>query len=291
MSDHRVTPSPAGTHITPPARSQAFYRFNGRLALFQKSAADKDHWEQRWLTGDLDEYLRSYRTGKLDEFEDVFRRFLPKQLPILEAGCGKGQLVAALAARGYPIEGLDYAEATVRRIRAAAPDLKVRVGDIYKLDVPDETYGGYISIGLFEHNPDGPQAALRETRRVLHPKGVALISVPYLNSRRSDLLLRATTASGTETADGLSFYQYYFERSEFQKHVELAGLRVVECFPYGVHTGLVRDSAFWQWLGRSRLFVWPLHHRFIRYCAKAPSWLRFKAAHMLMFVCQRNEGT
>ena len=52
-----------------------------------------------------------------------------------------------------------------------------------------------------------------------------------------------------------------------------------------------RDSAFWAWLGRQRFFVWPVHYRFIRWCAKAPSWLRFKAAHMLMFVCQRKEDS
>ena len=274
----------------PPIDEHAFYQLNGRLALFQHSSADKNHWEQRWLKGDLSEYLKAHRSGKLDEFEDLFTRLLPKDLPVLEAGCGKGQLVAALAARGYPVEGLDYAEVTIQRIREAAPDLKVRTGDIYHLDRPDETYGGYISIGLFEHNSEGPQAALRETRRVLHPQGVALISVPYLNRKRARILQRAPIAATTETPDGLSFYQYYFSQAEFQKYIEQAGLSVIECFPYAVHAGIVRGSTFWNWLGRSRLFVWPLHRRFIRWCAHAPSWLRFRSAHMLMFACKRADS-
>jgi SAM-dependent methyltransferase len=264
----------------------AFYKLNGRLALFRSGAADKEHWEQRWAKANLSGLLNAYSSGKLDEFEGVFTRHLPKDLPILEAGCGLGQLVMALSARGYRVEGLDYAQATVKRIQEIAPNLNVRTGDIYRLDVPDKTYGGYISIGLFEHNPEGPQAALRETRRVLHPKGAALISVPYLNRQRASLLKRAPSAGGTETAEGLGFYQYYFSREEFQRHIENAGLSVLECYPYGVHTGLVRDSAFWQRLGRSRLFVWPLQHQFIRWCANAPSWMRFRAAHMLMFACR-----
>jgi len=207
----------------------------------------------------------------------------------LEAGCGNGQLVMALGARGYHVQGLDYAEATIARIREAAPELNVRTGDIFHLDVPAGTYGGYISIGLFEHHPAGPQEALKETRRVLHPKGVALISVPYLNAKRARLLKRVASVPGTQTTDGLNFYQYYFSREEFQGHIERARLKVVECYPYGVYTGLVRDSVLWRWVTQRRLFVWPMHHRFIRWCANAPGWLRFKAAHMLMCVCKPTE--
>jgi len=282
--------SQAITGIVPQMLDHAFYKFNGRLAMFRPGTADKEHWEQRWSKANLSGLLQAYRSGKLDEFERVFTRYLPKDLPVLEAGCGLGQLVMALSVRGYRVEGLDYAQGTIQRIQEAAPQLNVRTGDIYKLDVPDESYGGYISIGLFEHDPAGPQAALRETRRVLHPKGVALISVPYLNRKRARLLERATSAGGTETAEGMGFYQYYFSQEEFQQHIENAGLRVLECYPYGVHTGLVRDSAFWQWLGRRRFFVWPLHLRFIRWCANAPIWLRFRTAHMLMFACQRAES-
>ncbi|HEY3860399.1 MAG TPA: class I SAM-dependent methyltransferase [Verrucomicrobiae bacterium] len=267
----------------------AFYKFNGRLAMFQRSSADKEHWEGRWSKNNVGHILDSYRSGRLDEFEGMFTRHLPKELPVLEAGCGMGQWVMALSARGYRVEGLDYAERAIQRIREHAPELKVRTGDIYKLDAPDETYGGYISIGLFEHNPAGPRAALLETRRVLHSEGVALISVPYLNRRRSRLLERGLSANGS-AADGLAFYQYYFSLAEFQRHIEEAGLTVVECYPYGLHTGLTRDSRFWQRLSKSPLFVWPLQYRFIRWCANAPGWIRFRAAHMLMFACRRADG-
>ena len=287
MSEGSVT---AGVHragVDSRAVDRVFYKLNGRLAMFRRSSADKQHWEERWSKGNLSHLLEAYSSGKLDEFEDIFTRHLPKDLPILEAGCGKGQLVMALSARGYRVQGLDYAEATIRRIREAAPRLNVRTGDIYRLDVPEGTYGGYISIGLFEHDPAGPQAGLKEARRALHPRGVALISVPFLNSRRQRLLKRLATAPGQETPQGLKFYQYYFSEEEFESHAASVGLKVIECFPYGVYTGLVRDSAFWGWVERRGFFAWPVHRRVSRYCANAPGWLRFRAAHMLMFACKR----
>jgi SAM-dependent methyltransferase len=290
-ASRRILPVAApSTVVLPLVVDHAFYNLNGRLAMFRPRAADKENWEQIWSRTELRAFLDGYRSGKLEEFEDIFTRYLPKGLPILEAGCGRGQLVMALSARGYDVQGVDYADSTVARIREVAPQLKVRTGDIYKLDAPDETYGGYISIGLFEHNPEGPHEALKETRRVLHSQGVALISVPYLNSSRSKLLQRATPASGTEIPEGLSFYQYYFSRKEFEAHIKSAGLKVIDCYPYGVYTGLVRDSAFWGWFDRSRSCPWFLHYRFIRWCANAPRWLRFKSAHMLMFACQRTES-
>src|SRR5258708_37363467 len=113
--------------------------------MFGRSSADKDHWEAGWSKANLSRLLASYSSGKLDEFEGIFIRHLPRDRAVLEAGCGNGQLVVALAARGYRMEGLDYAEATVTRIREAAPHLNVRTGDIYRLDVPDGTYGGRAS--------------------------------------------------------------------------------------------------------------------------------------------------
>ena len=73
----------------------------------------------------------------------------------------------ALCRCGYDIEGIDYAQSTVERIRRVAPELRVRCGDIYALPYDDGALGAYISIGLLEHAAQGPAAGLREARRVL----------------------------------------------------------------------------------------------------------------------------
>jgi SAM-dependent methyltransferase len=248
----------------------------------------KEFWEQRWAANRLQDLLNTHRDGRLGEFDEIFTRYLPKDLPILEAGCGLGQLVMALHSRGYHVEGVDYAAQTVARVKNVAPELNIRVGDVYNLDVPDGTYGGYISIGIFEHNPDGPIEGLREARRVLHQNGRALIAVPYLNAQRRKWL-RAVPETERSTLDnGLSFYQFYYSSEEFSHLLRQSGLDVIEIYPYGVYAGLTRDFVLGRWLHARSFFAWRIHRRVTRLCSQAPLWARWRWAHMLMFVCRRS---
>lgn len=264
----------------------ALYKFNNRLAQFRGKGGQREFWEERWSKREIGVVLSSHRTGKLDEFENLFSRHLPRDLPVLEAGCGIGQLVMALNSRGYQMEGVDYAEQTVARIQAAAPELNVRVGDVYSLNVPDGTYGGYISIGIFEHNPDGPLDGLKEVRRVLHPRGIALISVPYLNRERQTWLGQIPVATDQVLSSGLHFYQYYFSRDEFAAFLRKAELRIVEVFPYGTYSGLTRDFGLGRKLHDRNFYHWRLRTGFSRICSRAPMWARYRWAHMIMFACQ-----
>jgi SAM-dependent methyltransferase len=264
-----------------------FCNFRNRLAQFRLEINDQAYWEERWARHRIEEVLPAYGRGKLDEFEEIFTRYLPHDLPILEAGCGLGQFVVALAHRGYRIEGVDYAAQTICRLRMITPELNVRVGDVYQLDVPDGTYGGYISIGVFEHNPDDPLKGLQEARRVLHRHGVAIIAVPYLNPERQKCLRQVPVAEDARLPNGLRFYQYYFSRDEFEGFVAKAGLETIEVFPYSVYSGLTRDFASGRWLHNHSFFYWRLNRQIIRWCQKAPMWIRWKWAHMLMFICKR----
>lgn len=268
---------------------KVYRKFRGRLAQFAHWSKGVKGWEDRWSQRDVSETLESYSSGRLDEFERIFTRHLRKELPIIEAGCGVGQLVMALTARGYPVEGVDYVQSTIDEIRAACSTLNVRVGDIYNLDSFDRTYGGYISIGVLEHNPDGPLQGLREVRRVLHPSGMAFISVPYLNSARAKILKTLPEASDERLPDGKHFYQYYFSRDEFTSMLEQTELQVVEEFPYAVYSGLTRDHPVMAWIQQRGFFTWHIHRMFSNWCRKAPMWARWRWAHMLMFVCRRAE--
>lgn len=264
---------------------QEFRLFRGRLAQFKAWTNDAASWEAQWAKRPLAPLLEEHANGELEEFE-IFTRYLPRHQPVLEAGCGLGQLVMALSARGYQVEGVDYCEPTIRRIQTVAPQLNVRMGDVYALNVPDGTYGGYISLGVFEHNPDGPQAGLREARRVLAADGVAFITVPYLNPRRQYLRRHIPIAETPALPGNLSFYQYYFSPHEFETYLQDAGFAVVEIFPYAVYAGLTRDFMVGHWLDRQDFFTWQIHHRVTRRCREAGKWVRRRWAHMLMFVCR-----
>jgi SAM-dependent methyltransferase len=262
-----------------------YKKFNGRLAQFASWKNEREGWEARWSSHSLEDLLESYASGELGEFE-IFSQYLPKALPVLEAGCGLGQLVMALSARGYQVEGVDYAEQTIHRLKAIAPQLNVRVGDVYALDSPDNTFGGYISIGIFEHNPDGPLRGLSEVRRVLHPKGVAFIAVPFLNRKRQKLIRQCSIAENGILDNGFQFYQYYFSKEEFEGLLKKAGLKVIEIYPYAVYSGLTRDFALGRRLHERAFFFWQINRRITRWCRNAPKWARWRFAHMIMFICR-----
>lgn len=236
---------------------------------------------------DLEFVLSSYESGRLDEYEDVFTRYLPLEEPVLEAGCGMGQIVAALAKRGYSVEGVDFAEKTVERIHSLRPALKVRVGDVNRLEVQDGAYGGYISLGVLEHDSEGPLRGLREACRVLSPGGVALIAIPHLNRKRLRMSRTVPAVNRTELPGGLRFYQYYFGPLEFESLLHEAGLDVLETFGYGVYSGLTRDYGIGAWLDRHRFFSWRVKGLIQSYCIRAGLKMRHVCGHMMMYVCRK----
>src|SRR5216683_7851062 len=83
------------------AKAVALYKFNGRLAQFRFMGEHREYWEERWAQGRIRELLTAAGSGRLEEFEDLFTHYLPRDLPVLEAGCGRGHLVMALDRRGY----------------------------------------------------------------------------------------------------------------------------------------------------------------------------------------------
>jgi len=273
--------------MPPASPSIRYYRFHGRLAQFRQFEVGPAHWDERWSGSLLKQRLAANGNGNLGEFTELFTRYLPKDMPVLEAGCGPAHLVKALANRGYRVEGVDYGEQTVSAVRSIAPELQVRLGDVYNLDVDDQHYGGYISIGVFEHDPGGPLKGLRETARVLSRHGFALLSVPFLNQERRRWLEKVPEATEPELSNGLKFYQYYFSPEEMESHIRGAGLEVVESYPYSVEAGLMRDFTFLHWLQSKRRGMWRLRRPFNRLCAHSPLWMRWRLAHMIMFVCRR----
>ena len=262
-----------------------FRRYHERLAQFRYWAAGPQDWEDYWSEHSVEKLLETYSTGALGEYE-ILARYLPRDLPILEAGCGLARFVIALAARGYHVEGVDFSAQTIRRVQTAAPKLNVRVGDVCHLEAVDGTYGGYCSFGVLEHNPEGPLGGLREARRVLRPDGVAFISVPYLNPARQSRLRRRPAGGASRVPQSLSFYQYYFSRDEFCSLLNQAGFEMVEMLPTAVYWGWSYDSQPGRWLHRRHYLHWRLHRAVKAWCETAPMWARWRWGHMLGFVCR-----
>lgn len=149
----------------------------------------------------------------------LFTEHLPKDAPILEAGCGLGAWVVSLSDRGYDIAGIDHDESVVDRLKEWRPSLKVRCGDIRALPNKDESLGAVISLGVMEHFEGGCDEAMRETFRVLKPGGVLFFTVPMNNLFRRAFAhpLRSLYLMWRKSrGDTIHFAEYRFSKREVE---------------------------------------------------------------------------
>ncbi len=99
---------------------------------------------------------------------------------LLDVGCGPGTITVDLAARVAPgrVLGIDVSEEPLAEARALAGrsgvDVAFEVGDVYALDLPDDSFDVVHAHQVLQHLTD-PVAALREMARVCRPGGVLAV--------------------------------------------------------------------------------------------------------------------
>jgi SAM-dependent methyltransferase len=210
------------------------------LKMYHKKSESSEFWDEHWkktLEGtSLREYYYKHMHNRT--LLPIFEKYLPKEGKIIEGGCGLAPWVYALKEKGYDIEGIDYAEETINFIKSQYPDLPVKFGDVVKLDYPDNSIKGYISLGVVEHYEEGPQKILNEAYRVLDDGGVFICSVPYFNPLR-----RVKKKLGVINQQG-EFSQFAFTRDEICNHIEKIGFDIVDIYYYDAFKGLKDEISF-----------------------------------------------
>jgi ubiquinone/menaquinone biosynthesis C-methylase UbiE len=102
--------------------------------------------------------------------------FLEAGLDLLDLGCGPGSITAGFADLVAPgsVLGIDSSADVIAQASDAHADVanvEFREGNVYDLDVPDESFDVVHAHQLLQHLAD-PVAALREMRRVVRPGGI-----------------------------------------------------------------------------------------------------------------------
>jgi ubiquinone/menaquinone biosynthesis C-methylase UbiE len=119
--------------------------------------------------------------------ENVLALFDKTEGTYLDAGCGTGDFIPGLVARGGNIIALDLSCGMLEQARArvmtfASPGrVQFTAGDVGRLGYRDECFDAIIGVGLLEYLSD-MTVALREMYRTLKPGGILIITVPNLAS-------------------------------------------------------------------------------------------------------------
>lgn len=112
---------------------------------------------------------------------------------LLDIGTGTGRVLELLAphiARGLGIDASKamLALARARLARAGCPHCAVRLGDMYRLKLPDASFDVAV-LQMVLHHAEDPAGVLAEAARVLRPGG-QLIVIELARHERQDLTLR-----------------------------------------------------------------------------------------------------
>jgi 2-polyprenyl-3-methyl-5-hydroxy-6-metoxy-1,4-benzoquinol methylase len=144
---------------------------------------------------------------------------------ILDVGCGRGLMLAALAERGWRSIGTEISETVSRHAREVL-GLDIRVGDLAGCHFPPASFDVVTFFHVLEHLPD-PEAALAEARRVIGSEGRLLVEAPNLGG------LQSTLAGGRAFQVDAPRHLFHFTRASLLRSLERAGF---EALRVGTHS-------------------------------------------------------
>jgi len=98
---------------------------------------------------------------------------------IIEIGCGRGALLAALAGSGAKVAGIDPDQAALAEARKAAPGAILHQAGAESLPFTDAAMHAAVFVNSLHHVPvPGMVGALKEAARVVEPGGDVIVVEP-----------------------------------------------------------------------------------------------------------------
>lgn len=138
----------------------------------------------------VDEETRDYhnvlRAAILRLVQECQKRSGKQRLRVLDVGCGRGELLADLAAAGHDVHGVDFEDECLALSSQYAPVTK---GSIYELGqlFSEKSFDLVIASHVIEHL-ESPVRGVEQMKQVSN--GFILIAVPNLAEARNLKLLR-----------------------------------------------------------------------------------------------------
>lgn len=179
---------------------------------------------------------------KINSDSEILKEYIQfKNETIVDVGCGTGELVRWMASKGITAIGIDIAEMTKKAKKfQKVKNEKFIVGTGEQLPINDNFADIVTYIASFHHIPSGKMmSALKECRRILKPKGRAILIEPIAKENsyyeiiklaEDEAKIQSYAYETIKKSDeaGLKFVSeeiFYSERS-FQDYINLLNIFV-----------------------------------------------------------------
>lgn len=210
-----------------------------------------DEFQGQWLSVDIDKHKKRI-IGNNPEVCKMIKKYFTKNDKILEAGCGLAPYVIHFNHLGYKMDGVDFTEQVIQKLKEYDKNINIFYGDCMNLqNIPDNSYQGYVSLGVIEHNEDGPDSFIKEARRILVNGGIGLITVPYEDNRYFHKIYQPEEQAVLQKEG--EFFEYGFKQSDIESYLEKYGFEVLEVFFHGFKPPLMQKKIFRSFLNPNNL--------------------------------------
>ena len=119
-------------------------------------------------------------SARIGRFVEQLRKHVPPPAPVLDFGCGTGQIARALAKLGWEVTGCDISKGMLEH--ASKDDVRwveLDAASAPALPFADAAFEAVIASSVLEYVSD-PAASLLELARLIRPGGWILFTVPDL---------------------------------------------------------------------------------------------------------------
>ena len=120
----------------------------------------------------------STRDKPWSELKPLFDYYIKNNESVLDLGCGNGRYLEYMAS-GVKYTGIDFSEKLIELARKKYPEGNFSIGDVLKLNFPDNSFNKVFSIAVLHHIPSYELRlqVFEEIKRVLKPGGVVFLTV------------------------------------------------------------------------------------------------------------------
>ena len=224
------------------------YSYYKLRKFYQEGVQPTEHWDRKYETDGLQKYDPEEYRKQL--FYPQIIKYLEQGKRYLDAGCGLASWVAFLRARGFDVEGVDYSKKAITMAKQVIPDLPVQTADVLQLPFPDNSFDGYMAIGVWEYAENNTRKVAEEAKRVLKQGGYLFLEVPYGNPLRRYVYLPMKTVEYWIRAKIMrqkaTFSNHVFRKGDIRVLLEGMGFEVIAIDPHDLpepnsHYGLWLD--------------------------------------------------